>query len=75
VASLGLPHWLMIAGALLVTAGFIGFALSRNRAIEIDPGPLPDEPTAKNRPQMAPLPPLPDSNRKTKDDPGMDDRF
>jgi hypothetical protein len=62
VASLGLPHWLMIAGALLVMAGFIGFALSRNKAVEIDPGPLPDE-RAEPRPQIPPLPTL----RRTRD--------
>jgi hypothetical protein len=60
-ASLGLPHWLMIAGALLVMAGFIGLALSRNQAVA-EPPP-PDEPTAEPRPQMPPLPTL----RRTRD--------
>jgi hypothetical protein len=25
------PHWLMVAGAVLVLLGFIGFAFGRNR--------------------------------------------
>jgi len=25
------PHWLMVAGAVLVLLGFVGFAFSRNR--------------------------------------------
>ena len=43
MASLGLPHWLMIAGALLVLFGLIGFALSRNKAVETDPAPVPSD--------------------------------
>jgi hypothetical protein len=26
------PHWLMVAGAVLVVVGFIGFALQKNNA-------------------------------------------
>jgi len=37
MASLGLPHWLMIGGAILVFSGLIGFALSRNEEVETDP--------------------------------------
>ena len=29
--ALQYPHWLMVAGAVLVVVGFIGFAFSRNR--------------------------------------------
>ena len=43
MASLGLPHWLMIAGALLVIFGLIGFALSRNKEVETDPAPVPSD--------------------------------
>jgi hypothetical protein len=43
MASLGLPHWLMIAGALLVLFGLIGFALSRNKAVETDLAPVPSD--------------------------------
>jgi hypothetical protein len=25
------PHWLMVAGAVLVVFGFVGFAFSKNR--------------------------------------------
>jgi hypothetical protein len=31
LTALQLPHWLMIAGALLVVVGFIGFAFRKNR--------------------------------------------
>ncbi len=30
-SALQLPHWLMIAGAILVVAGFLGLALTRNK--------------------------------------------
>jgi hypothetical protein len=40
VQSLGLPHLLMLAGALLVIAGCIGLAISRKKAAEIDDGPV-----------------------------------
>jgi hypothetical protein len=33
----------MIAGALLVLFGLIGFALSRNKAVETDPAPVPSD--------------------------------
>ena len=36
VQSLGLPHLLMLAGALLVIAGCFGLAISRKKAAEID---------------------------------------
>ncbi|WP_342710214.1 hypothetical protein AAFG13_38605 [Bradyrhizobium sp. B124] len=37
--SLQLPHWLMIAGAVLVVGGCIGFAIRQNRPTQsvIDP--------------------------------------
>ena len=38
-----LPHWLMIAGALLVLAGVVGLALSRNKEDEADPVVLPGD--------------------------------
>ena len=40
VQSLGLPHLLMLAGALLVIAGCLGLAISRRKAAEIDDGPV-----------------------------------
>jgi hypothetical protein len=30
------PHWMMLAGAILVAAGFIGLAFHRNRNVETD---------------------------------------
>ena len=36
---LQLPHWLIIAGALLVVAGFIGALVSGRKADEVDPPP------------------------------------
>ena len=62
LASLELPHWLMIAGALLVVAGFIGLLISGKKVDEIDPPP--DEPTDTPRQQMRPLPSLLDSRPK-----------
>jgi hypothetical protein len=62
MASLELPHWLMIAGALLVVAGFIGVLVSGKKADEVDPPP--DEPTDTPRQQMPPLPKLLDSRPK-----------
>jgi hypothetical protein len=32
------PYWLMVAGAVLVLLGFIGFAFSRNRNAVTDAG-------------------------------------
>ena len=31
---LGYPHWMMLAGAILVALGFIGFAFQQNRNAE-----------------------------------------
>jgi hypothetical protein len=30
------PHWLMVAGAVLVVLGFIGLALRQKRGVELD---------------------------------------
>ena len=43
MSSIELPHWLMIAGALLVLGGIIGLALSRNKEDEVDPVVLPGD--------------------------------
>jgi drug/metabolite transporter (DMT)-like permease len=43
MSSIELPHWLMIAGALLVVAGVVGLALSRNKEDEADPVVLPGD--------------------------------
>ena len=51
VQSLGLPHLLMLAGALLVIAGCLGLAI-RKKAAEIDDEPA-NEPRAEPPPQSA----------------------
>lgn len=60
--SLELPHWLMIAGMLLVVAGVIGVQVSGMKADEVDPPT--DEPTDVPRQQVPPLPSLLDSPPK-----------
>jgi hypothetical protein len=59
LSSIGLPYWLMIAGAVLIAIGFLGLAFTRNKEAVTQP------PTS--RPQMPPLPKLLDSStRKNK---------
>jgi hypothetical protein len=62
MASLELPHLLIIAGALLVVTGSIGALLRGNNPDEGDP-PL-NEPTDTTRQQMPPLPSLLESKGK-----------
>ncbi len=43
------PHWLMVAGAVFVVLGFIGFALHKNNAEQVEnnlkqQAPPPEEP-------------------------------
>jgi hypothetical protein len=64
MASVELPHWLMIAGAFLVVGGFIGALISGKKADEV--ARPPDEPTDTTRHQMSPLPKLLDSKPKNK---------
>jgi hypothetical protein len=52
----------MIAGTLLVIAGFVGVLVSGKKADEVDP--LPNPPTDTPRQQMPPLPSLLDSRPK-----------
>ena len=56
LASLELSHWLMIAGILLVVAGFVGALVSGKKPEEVEPPP--DEPTETPRQPMPPLPGL-----------------
>lgn len=42
-----LPHWLMVAGALLIAVGFLGLALTRNKEVEVDSHPEPPAPRQK----------------------------
>jgi hypothetical protein len=39
LSALQYPHWLMVAGAVLVIVGFIGFAFSKNRNLKPDREP------------------------------------
>ena len=43
MALLELPHWLIIAGAVLVFAGLVGLALNRNKDVDSDPVLLPGD--------------------------------
>jgi hypothetical protein len=39
LSAMEYPHWLMVAGAVLVVVGFIGFAFHRNNAERISDNP------------------------------------
>ena len=39
LSAMEYPHWLMVAGAVLVVLGFIGFAFSKNINVERDHEP------------------------------------
>jgi DNA-directed RNA polymerase alpha subunit len=45
LSSIELPHWLMIAGAILVVVGFVGLALQKNR-------PEPAETDEQDHPRL-----------------------
>jgi hypothetical protein len=38
------PHWLMVAGTLLVVIGFVGFALQKNNAEPVEDVPEQEAP-------------------------------
>lgn len=59
LSLLELPHWLMLAGTLLVIAGCIGLAFRRTKAAETDSDPT-SAPDSEARPKM----PLLDSRGK-----------
>jgi hypothetical protein len=59
LSSITLPHWLMIAGAVLVAIGFLGLAFTRDTQAAANPDPEPPVP----HPQVPPLPKLLDSSR------------
>lgn len=61
--SLELPHWLMLAGALLVIVGCIGLTIRRRKSTETDNDPV-SKPGLEAHPKMPPLPTLLDSRRK-----------
>ena len=55
--SLELPHWLILAGILLLIAGVIGLVIDRKRLQKVD---SPNE-NSEARPQLPPLPEFLDS--------------
>lgn len=69
---LELPHWLMLAGTLLVIAGCIGLAFRRTKSAETDSDPT-SAPDSKVRPKMPPLPALLDSRGKATHRAGVSD--
>jgi hypothetical protein len=52
LSSIELPHWLMIAGAILIAPSFIGLAFTRNKEAAMNPDLDPPAP----RQQMPPVP-------------------
>jgi hypothetical protein len=62
--SLELPHWLILAGILLLIAGVIGLMIDRKRLQKVD-APNENSEAKKEssaaRPQLPPLPDLLDS--------------
>jgi len=43
LSAMEYPHWLMVAGAILVVAGFISLAFRQNRTVELDHEPTENE--------------------------------
>jgi len=56
--SLELPHWLILAGILLLIAGVIGLVIERKRLQKVD---AEANENSEPRPQLPPLPDLLDS--------------
>jgi hypothetical protein len=47
------PHWLLVAGAVLVVIGFIGFAFHQNNAQTIENNPEQASPTDEAKAALA----------------------
>lgn len=62
--SLQLPHWLILAGVVLVLIGVFGALVSRKKGGDEDDVQA-DEPAQTPRQQMPPLPDLLDSRGRT----------
>jgi hypothetical protein len=60
LSAMEYPHWLMIAGAILIAIGFLGLVFTRNKQAATNPDSEPPLPP----PQMPPLPSLLDSSRQ-----------
>ena len=54
------PHWLILAGTLLVIAGLIGLVMSRKQQTKVQNDPVTEQ-GPEPRPQLPPLPDLLDS--------------
>jgi hypothetical protein len=74
---MGLPHWLMIAGAVLVVIGFLGLAFATDKQGQTDPvaneGSVPDADSEPPAPSSQPeRPRLLDSShsKQEKTEPG-----
>jgi hypothetical protein len=63
--SIELPHWLILAGILLVMAGFTGLVVDRKKLGKVDEAPA-DEASSEARPHLPPLPELLDSRPRRK---------
>jgi len=60
--ELGYPHWLIMAGAVLLAIGFIGLAFNRNTEVESNDQPTQMKANGKRdgrEPNVATLPPWP----------------
>jgi hypothetical protein len=66
LSSIELPHWLMIAGAILIAMGLLGLAFARNKEVATNPDSEPPAPRSK----MPPLPRRLDSSSKETNDRG-----
>jgi hypothetical protein len=62
---MGLPHWLILAGSILVAMGFLGLVFFRNRRAATGPVLEPPSPRSK----MPPMPDLLDSSRRKNEGP------
>ncbi|MDA9522931.1 hypothetical protein XI06_22285 [Bradyrhizobium sp. CCBAU 11434] len=62
LSTLKLPHWLMIAGGLLVIVGCLGMLLGGRKAEEVD---APEQPIESPK-QMPALPKLLSSQKKAR---------
>ena len=51
------PHWLMMAGTLLVITGLIGLVMSRRRQAKVQDDPATEQ-SPEPSPQLSPLPDL-----------------
>ncbi|MBR1226357.1 MULTISPECIES: hypothetical protein [unclassified Bradyrhizobium] len=57
LSSIDLPHWLMIAGAVLIAMGCLGLVISRSRQaasnLDLDPDPDRDSVQTASRPMAS----------------------